>query len=363
MERISQEARLLCSMDIKTTKELSLYMNTLQKEISSLEEKRDKLYYQNTKLKKEEKQGNYNELSLIAGKIQYLKREVKMCREIEERVPKIKENIKELNAEKGIQKGKEDIDGFEVVARLTGIMAKEMAVMLVALSKSKGNKVKGQIGINSMLKRTGDFRVFTIKKEDYKEFKKHAKRYGILYSAMCKRSDLKSKDGVIDLLVKGEDAVRVNRMVERFNLTTTGETKLETALDKEDLQKIVADKDKTEISKDIQEKNTSEDLLNKLLKKQNIKEENENTNPSNIPNTEKEIQSENLLKTNEKMEGTKKEEKPSIREKIDTIKKEQEEKEKQKTQEESKEIPKKEKVQETKHTQPKKKNRKKERSK
>ena len=108
MERISQEARLLCSKDIKTTKELSLYMNTLQKEISSLEEKRDKLYYQNTKLKKEEKQENYNELSIIAGKIQYLKKEVKMCREIEERVPKIKENIKELNEEK--QKGKEDKD-------------------------------------------------------------------------------------------------------------------------------------------------------------------------------------------------------------------------------------------------------------
>ena len=105
MERISQEARLLCSKDIKTTKELSLYMNTLQKEISSLEEKRDKLYYQNTKLKKEEKQENYNELSIIAGKIQYLKKEVRMCREIEERVPKIKENIKELNEEKTKRKG------------------------------------------------------------------------------------------------------------------------------------------------------------------------------------------------------------------------------------------------------------------
>ena len=110
MERISQEARLLCSKDIKTTKELSLYINTLQKEIVSLEEKRDKLYYQNTKLKKEEKQENYNELSLIAGKIQYLKKEVKKCKEIEERIPKIKENIKELNAEKEIQKEKEDKD-------------------------------------------------------------------------------------------------------------------------------------------------------------------------------------------------------------------------------------------------------------
>ena len=96
------------------------------------------------------------------------------------------------------------------------------------------------------------------------------------------------------------------------------------------------------------------------MKKQNNKEENENTNPSNIPVTEKEVPSENLLKANEKMEGTKKEEKPSIREKLDTIKKQNEEKEKQKEKEET---PKQEKSSETKHKQPKKKNRKKERSK
>ncbi len=32
------------------------------------------------------------------------------------------------------------LEGFEVVARLTGSMAKEMAVMLVALSKEKSTK-------------------------------------------------------------------------------------------------------------------------------------------------------------------------------------------------------------------------------
>ena len=77
MERISEEARLLCSKDIKTKKELYSYIETLQGELKNLEEERDKLYYQNTKLKKEEKQENYDKLSLIAGKIQYLKNEVK----------------------------------------------------------------------------------------------------------------------------------------------------------------------------------------------------------------------------------------------------------------------------------------------
>ena len=107
LERISEEAKLLCSKDIKTTKELSLYMQTLNGELKNLEEERDKLYYQNTKLKKEEKQENYEKLSLIAGKIQYLKKEVKKCKEIEERVPKIKQNLKELDEKEEIQKGKE----------------------------------------------------------------------------------------------------------------------------------------------------------------------------------------------------------------------------------------------------------------
>lgn len=110
MERLSEEAKLLCRNDIKTTKELSLYIETLQGELKNLEEERDKLYYQNTRLKKEDKQVNYDRLSQIAGKIQYLKKEVQKCKEIEKRVPKIKQNLKELDEEKEIQNGKEKKD-------------------------------------------------------------------------------------------------------------------------------------------------------------------------------------------------------------------------------------------------------------
>ena len=105
MDRISSEAKLLSSNDIKTTTELFFYVETLKKEIKELEERRDKLYYQNTKIKKEERQENYDELSCIASKIHYLKGEVVKCKEIEERVPKIKQNLKELEEE--LEKGKE----------------------------------------------------------------------------------------------------------------------------------------------------------------------------------------------------------------------------------------------------------------
>lgn len=254
------------------------------------------------------------------------------------------------------------LEGLEVVAKLSGSMAKEMAVLLYAMTKEKNKNKKGQTRLNNILKSNSNLRIFTIKKEDFLDFKKQAKRYGVLYTALYKKGEV-NKDGVIDILVREEDAVRVNRIVERFALTSVDQTKVETVLEKQETQRTATiDEEKTEIQKEIQEKNTSEDLLNKLLKKQNIKEENENTNPSNIPNTEKEIPSENLLKMNEKREGTKKEEKPSIKEQIDNIKKQNEEKEKIKAKEEIKEFSTKSKENETKHKQPKKKNRKKERS-
>lgn len=98
-------------------------------------------------------------------------------------------------------------------------------------------------------------------------------------------------------------------------------------------------------------------MLNKLLKKQNVKEENENTNPSNISSPEKDSPSENLLKTSEgnaKMMNNN-EEKPSIIEKIERIKENnaQKEKEKEKELEVMVDTPKQPKANETKHEQPK----------
>ena len=157
------------------------------------------------------------------------------------------------------------LEGFEVVARLTGNMAKEMAVLLYAMSKDTKKKTKGQTRINNMLKSNSNLRIFTIKKDEYQDFKKQAKRYGVLYSALYKKSE-KNKDGVIDILVREEDAVRVNRIIERFNLTTVDTTKIESKIEKIDIEKEQKKEEKVEVQKAIQEKNTSDDLLNKLLK-------------------------------------------------------------------------------------------------
>jgi len=83
------------------------------------------------------------------------------------------------------------IDGTEVVARLTGSMAKEMAVMLYAMTKEKKKKTVGQTRLNNMLKSNSNLRIFSIKKEDFQDFKKQSKRYGVLYSALYTKGEEK----------------------------------------------------------------------------------------------------------------------------------------------------------------------------
>jgi hypothetical protein len=275
------------------------------------------------------------------------------------------------------------LDGTEVVARLTGNMAKEIAVILYAMSKERNEHKKGKVRLNKMLKSKSNLKIFSIKKENLEDFKKGANKYGVQYSTIYVKKkankdnvddsikdkvnkdgiddsikDEINKEGIIDIVVKEEDAVFINRIVEQYNLTTVDQSKLDEVLQKAEVENPnPTDKERIEVQKEVQEKNTSQDLLNKLMKKQNIKEENENTNPSNIPSTEKDTPSENLLKTNEKTEEIENEEKPSIREKLENIKKENEEKQKEN------ETPKQEKTKEIKHKQPKKKNRKRERSK
>lgn len=247
------------------------------------------------------------------------------------------------------------LEGFEVVARLTGDMAKNFAVMLYALSKDTNKKTKGKTRLTNMLRQNSKLSIFSIKKEDYPLFKKEAKRYGILYSALFNKN-AKTSDGKVDLIIKEDDAVRVNRLVERYNITRVDVEKVEKMIEQDGkTTEVNKATDKPVIDKDIQEKNTSQDLINKLMKKQNVKEENENANPSNFTGAEKNSPSENLLRQNEKNEKMDNSEKPSVYEKLERIKEQkiQTEKEQEKIIEETIQNPKQSKVNETVHNQPK----------
>ena len=106
------------------------------------------------------------------------------------------------------------LEGFEVAAKVTGKGAKDIAVLLYTIMKNK-EQTSGKSKLSKMLKSGKPLTIFTVKKEDLAKFQQEAKRYGILYCALVDKKD-KSKDGIVDIVVRKEDSARINRIVERF---------------------------------------------------------------------------------------------------------------------------------------------------
>ena len=63
------------------------------------------------------------------------------------------------------------LEGFEVLVKLTGTGAKNVAAMLYTIMKDK-QQTRGKTKLNNMLKTNKPLKIFTIKKEDLKVFSK-----------------------------------------------------------------------------------------------------------------------------------------------------------------------------------------------
>ena len=114
------------------------------------------------------------------------------------------------------------LEGAEVAAKITGAGAKELAVLLYAILKDQ-NKTKGKTRLTSLLKSGKELKVFAVRNQDVEKFCHAAKQYGVLY---CVLREKNVKDGVTDVMVRSEDASKVNRIFERFNLLTVDRAEL-----------------------------------------------------------------------------------------------------------------------------------------
>ena len=111
------------------------------------------------------------------------------------------------------------LEGTEVALKLTGSAAKNVAAAIYAVLKNRDkNKIKGRQRLTAMLKSGKELKVFTISEEHLKQFATEAKRYGVVYCALRGRE--RSADGMVDVMVRAEDASKINRIVERFKLAT-----------------------------------------------------------------------------------------------------------------------------------------------
>lgn len=214
------------------------------------------------------------------------------------------------------------LEGFEVAAKITGAGAKNIAILLYSILKEE-KKTKGKARLTSMLRSGKELKVFTVKNADLRKFTQEAKKYGVLY---CVLADRKNKDpnAEVDVIARAEDASKISRIVERFDLASV------------DTASIVTEAEKSRDAKDgqpepdigVQEKAEKDKLLDALMGKPVQKEENA-PNPS-VAKTEKsplsEPTSEQPRKSAEGATMTK-DEKPSVREELRKIKESRKEQE------------------------------------
>lgn len=194
------------------------------------------------------------------------------------------------------------LEGFEVAAKVTGSGAKNIAVLLYTIMKNK-EQTSGKSKLSSMLKSGKPLTIFTIKKDDLAKFQQEAKRYGILYCALVDKKD-KSKDGIVDIVVRKEDSARINRIVERFKF---------------------AEFNKAEIISSIEKNRESVNKGKEQNPKSKVKKKEDNSLNPNLAKTEKSPLSKpfsEVQKTSPIKGNNLKSKKPSVRAKLNDYKKE-----------------------------------------
>lgn len=208
------------------------------------------------------------------------------------------------------------LNGMEVAAKISGKAAVEVAQMLYAVMKDQ-KKTKGKTSLVNLIKTGKPLSVFSVRSEDFVSFQKEAKKYGILYYAVKSKNDV--SDGMIDLMVKTEDAPRFNRIVDRFKLSDVSQS----ATVKTDIERSRASKkDKDEVSKGYQTKDNEV-----VIEEENIKNPYQKGKDSLNPDmakTTKSRQSEPIFKPI--VEGQTEKSKPSVKLQLKEIRTEQEEK-------------------------------------
>lgn len=206
------------------------------------------------------------------------------------------------------------LQGIEVAANVAlkaGVMtARSLAATLYAILTDK-KKVKGRARLNSLLKSGKELKVFAIRHEDLKLFCQEAKRYGVLYSVLKEKNNT---DGICDIMVRAEDASKISRIVDKFELATIDTRAIR--------ESIMSQKDNS--INDIPLMNDEEhDALVKSLMDSTKTKSNDvelcEANPINARTSiTKENQSEHFLKKPKDIEGTN-EDRQSVRKQLSRI--------------------------------------------
>jgi len=209
------------------------------------------------------------------------------------------------SADTADQMMKMTLEGIEVAAEIGlkagGTAAKSLAVTLYAIL-TDNKKIKGRTNLNNMLKSGKELKVFAIHHSDLEKFCTEAKHYGVLYSVLKEKNNT---DGIVDIMVRAEDASKISRMVDKFDLATIDTKAIrESVLSQKDIKPMSDEEHDALLSKLMDEKTNPElarmskdgtpfEPSSKTLKKENKKKavaRKRSTATTDRPSVRKELQ-------------------------------------------------------------------------
>lgn len=107
-------------------------------------------------------------------------------------------------------------EAAKVSASIGGVTAKSLAAMIYAII-TDNKKSRGKTRLTAMLKSGKELKVLALNQKDLMQFCGVAKKYGVLY---CVLKEKNNKDGIVDIMIRAEDASKVSRIVDKFELAT-----------------------------------------------------------------------------------------------------------------------------------------------
>lgn len=204
------------------------------------------------------------------------------------------------------------LEGVEVAAKLSGSAAKEIALLLISVLKQE-HKTKGKARLTNMIKSGKELKVFSIPQKDLKKFVQQAKRYGVLYNVLRDRNN-NSENAPVDIIARAEDASKIQRIVDRFELG-----KVDKASIVSEAEKDIAERKEAEIERPVKTKGQL--IAEEAIGKPN-KETRNHSNPT-AAKTDKSPPSRRSSKgksTRSDKGKAKQPDKPSVREELERIK-------------------------------------------
>ena len=107
------------------------------------------------------------------------------------------------------------LSGTEVMVRLSGSALKNLLALTMALASNR-KVLSGKVNMGKMLRETRDLRRFPMTPEQYKQFKKLAKKHKLLFSVIRDKDD---KGRVLDVILPVTELERANAIFERILYT------------------------------------------------------------------------------------------------------------------------------------------------